>query len=208
PPITAPDLELTLANTGATPFSSLFDDEPPESVPVTLYQYFKGLPWDCAEVIFQGYVREVMEYNSLTCTLLIQGLWAKYDRLIGRDLAITRDAFANADPDAIGKMQPLVYGAVDNLPCLAVKAGAMSNLPGDITDSVTSIELSDASVFPASGTVQIDTEQITYPPIDMMGPLSRWIRQNVEIRHAGRVDSVARALNLAAREPGAALCWE
>ena len=161
-PVTAPDLELTLANTGGTPFSSLFDSEPVESVPVTLTQYFDGLSWDYAEVIFRGYVREVTEYNSLTCTLLIQGLWAKYDRLIGRDLAITRNAFPNADPDAMGKMQPLVYGTVDNLPCLAVKAGAMSNLPGDITASVTSIELSDASVFPTSGTVQIDTEQITY----------------------------------------------
>ncbi|WP_028314670.1 hypothetical protein [Desulfatibacillum aliphaticivorans] len=161
-PVTAPDLELTLANTGDTPFSSLFDSEPVESVPVTIYQWFKGLAWDEKEIIFQGYVREVTGYNSMTCTLLIQGLWAKYDRLIGRDLAVTYDDFPNADPDAIGKMQPIVYGAVDNLPCLAVKAGAMSNLPGDVTASATSITLSDASVFPTSGTVQIDSEQITY----------------------------------------------
>ncbi|ACL05232.1 hypothetical protein Dalk_3544 [Desulfatibacillum aliphaticivorans] len=161
-PVTAPDLELTLANTGDIPFSSYFDSEPVESVPVTIYQWFKGLAYDSKEIIFQGYVREVTGYNSMTCTLLIQGLWAKYDRLIGRDLAVTYDEFSGADPDAIGKMQPLVYGAVDNLPCLAVEAGAMSSLPEDISASATSIELSDASVFPTSGTVQIDSEQITY----------------------------------------------
>ncbi len=48
----------------------------------------------------------------------------------------------------------------------------------------------------------------TYGPIEMMGPLSRWIRRNVEVRHAGRVGSVAQALDIVAREKGISLCWE
>jgi hypothetical protein len=48
----------------------------------------------------------------------------------------------------------------------------------------------------------------TYPPIEMVGPLARWLRKNAEIRHAGRVDSVAAAMDLVAREDGVALCWE
>lgn len=48
----------------------------------------------------------------------------------------------------------------------------------------------------------------TYPPLTMMGPLSRWLQNNAQIHHAGRVDSVASALNLVARKDGLALCWE
>lgn len=47
-----------------------------------------------------------------------------------------------------------------------------------------------------------------YPPIEMIGPLSRWIRANVTTRHAGRVGSVKEALDLVAKDPGIALCWE
>lgn len=48
----------------------------------------------------------------------------------------------------------------------------------------------------------------TYPPIEMMGPLARWLMRNADIRHAGRVNSVAEALQVTARGPGVALCWE
>lgn len=48
----------------------------------------------------------------------------------------------------------------------------------------------------------------TYPPIDMVGPLSRWVRRNVEVRHAGRVGSVKEALDVVADPGGVALCWE
>jgi len=40
------------------------------------------------------------------------------------------------------------------------------------------------------------------------GPLSRWLRRNVEINHGGHVTSVSEALKIAARGPGPALCWE
>ncbi len=48
----------------------------------------------------------------------------------------------------------------------------------------------------------------SYAPIEMIGPLSRWIRRNVEVRHAGRVRSVVEALEVVAKGPGVALCWE
>ena len=48
----------------------------------------------------------------------------------------------------------------------------------------------------------------SYPPIEMMGPLARWLRGNVEVRHAGRVGSVKEALEIVADGPGLALCWE
>ncbi|MBW2006016.1 MAG: hypothetical protein JRI72_15725 [Deltaproteobacteria bacterium] len=47
-----------------------------------------------------------------------------------------------------------------------------------------------------------------YPPIEMIGPLSRWLRRNIEIFHAGHVRSVMEALELAGRGQGVALCWE
>lgn len=74
---------------------------------------------------------------------------------------ITKEEFPYAYED-IGKTQPIIYGRNILVPTLWVNAGAKSTLVSSITNTATTIELSDASRFPTSGAVWIDSELITY----------------------------------------------
>jgi hypothetical protein len=160
------DLSLSLANVpvGGVRFSDNFvADDPPENVDVTLYQTFKGLAFADKEILFKGVVRGQPEYDLTQCRLSVMGVWARYaDRMLGENLVVNATDWPNADPDDIGKMACIVYGACRNVPCRAVKAGALTALTTDLTKTATSVVLTGAAAFPASGTVQIDDEKITY----------------------------------------------
>ncbi|MCK5613114.1 hypothetical protein KAR91_65175, partial [Candidatus Pacearchaeota archaeon] len=67
-----------------------------------------------------------------------------------------------ADPDEIGKTLPIIYGEHSDHLCLAIDAGAIDSLWKDLGISGDYIFVSDPSIFPNSGTIQIDDEQITY----------------------------------------------
>ncbi|MDY7034564.1 MAG: hypothetical protein SV375_00150, partial [Thermodesulfobacteriota bacterium] len=76
---------------------------------------------------------------------------------------VTTDDYADADPDDIGKMLPQVWGSCQRVPFMAVDAGWMTTLAQDLAKSATgNIDFTDVSGLPASGTVQIDAEQMTY----------------------------------------------
>jgi hypothetical protein len=59
-------------------------------------------------------------------------------------------------------IEPFVYGSTVLMPAVRTDWGAKTTLLADITASQTSFELSDASRFPASGTILIDDEKISY----------------------------------------------
>lgn len=89
-------------------------------------------------------------------------LLAKRDRL---PLAVvTLDDYPAADPDDIGAIMNTLYGALGTVPCHAVVAGAVDFLTDDIDASQVTIQVSgDTKVdFSASGTIQINSEQISY----------------------------------------------
>lgn len=78
---------------------------------------------------------------------------------------INRSTFVDASPDAIGKYANKIYGFVRDVPCHCIKTGGTSNLFVDISPTATTITLSEVDwplAFPASGTIQIDEEKITY----------------------------------------------
>jgi len=157
------DLQLVIINVEPSRFSDNFtEDDPPENVVVELYQWFEGLLDSEKEIIFKGVIRGQPEYDLYECRITVRGIWEKYNKKIGEDLLISADDFADADPDHIGKMQNIGYGALVHVPCRCVEAGGVDNLESEINDSVTSIELSNASEFASSGTIGIDEEEITY----------------------------------------------
>lgn len=161
------DLQLTLINSASPRFSDNFTaDDPPENITVQLYQWFDGLQYSEKETIFKGVIRGQPEYTERTCTLLVRGVWADYNTMVGEDLIISAADYPGADPDDIGKMGLIMLGTVVNAPCRSLDAGGKSTLVDDWTaaspgDGDTR-EISDASAFPASGafTIQIDLEQI------------------------------------------------
>jgi hypothetical protein len=75
---------------------------------------------------------------------------------------ITAAAFPEAPPDFIGQMLPIVYGAVEKHRCLPIGTGARTTLSADIDEAATTIPLTDAAPFPASGSIWLDEEEIAY----------------------------------------------
>ncbi len=157
------DLQLTLINTESPRFSDNFtDDDPPENVTVTLWQWFEGLSYGRKQIIFKGLVSGPIKYDEYTCTLTVKGIFEKYNKRIGEDMIIDAVGFPDADPDEYGKMQNIIYGSCPDVPCRAIVSGDVNSLAEAITAAQTTIELSDSSYFPATGVIGIDAEQISY----------------------------------------------
>ena len=100
---------------------------------------------------------------SFTCT----DVSAKYNKLIGDKLLTTAEdsatvTYPSADPNDVGKIQPIPYGPNKNSRCLAIEAGAASTLSADHTDSQTTFNLTDTSRFPSSGQAVVGAEVISY----------------------------------------------
>ena len=112
-------------------------------------------------LFFRGRAEELSQITEEICRLRVTEFSASLeDRAIFTRLS--GDDYPGADPDDIGKVIPIIYGSASKVRALAADAGSISNLTAGISDSVTTITLSDSSAFPASGTVQIDAEQITF----------------------------------------------
>jgi hypothetical protein len=72
------------------------------------------------------------------------------------------NAFPNAPEESLGKIQPMLYGAVEKSPCVPVDIGARTTLAAAITDTDVAATLTDGSRFPAAGSVWIDEEEVAY----------------------------------------------
>uniref|UniRef100_A0A6M3KNM1 Putative structural protein n=1 Tax=viral metagenome TaxID=1070528 RepID=A0A6M3KNM1_9ZZZZ len=72
------------------------------------------------------------------------------------------DSYPNSDPDDNGRIFPQAWGSCLRVPLLAIDVGAVSHLSESLSVTGTTIRISDASKFSASGTILVDNEQITY----------------------------------------------
>ena len=112
-------------------------------------------------VIFKGEIEEPRNMLADQITLVVSdyalSISNKFDHAV-----VDETTYPGADPDDIGKMLPQCYGRCNKVPFMAVDAGAITTLAADATKTDTTITLTDSSHFPSSGTIQIDSEQITY----------------------------------------------
>ncbi len=111
-------------------------------------------------VLFKGIITAVREIglSEFTCEAVsmpfaMESFW--------RQGVINLSDYPNACED-LGKTEPVIYGSDILVPALRIDWGAKTTLVADIDALVTSIELSDASRFPASGTLIVDDEEINY----------------------------------------------
>lgn len=114
-----------------------------------------------AIVLFKGAIEDPSLPQNGVLSLRCSGFELVVSRKFSHDVCDS-NTYENADPDDLGKMLPQVYGTCKRVPFLAVDAGAVSTLVANITKTQTTITLTDSSRFPTSGTVQIESEQITY----------------------------------------------
>ncbi len=157
------DFQLTIINSTIPRFSDNFTEaDPLEGVTVELSQFFIGLSYAEREILFKGIVAGQPEYDEYECRLTIKGVFEKYNQQIGEDLRITIVDFPCADPDDMGEMLPLAWGAVKKCSFRALDAGVLTTTIDDISASQTSIKLTDSNRLPSTGTIQVGAEQIAY----------------------------------------------
>lgn len=111
--------------------------------------------------IFKGRMENIESMSRESVTVRISDIAMAYNHKWPHTIVNTTD-YPDADPDDIGKMLPQVWGSCKRVPLRAVDAGWLTTLAEDLDDSETSIDLTDAAGLSATGTIQIDVEQITY----------------------------------------------
>ncbi|TLM65999.1 MAG: hypothetical protein FDZ69_07400 [Deltaproteobacteria bacterium] len=109
-----------------------------EKSPAVLYLWFSGLNAATAppQEMFRGYVREADLPDETTANLVFEDATVRLHSLVGT--VITTADYPNADQDDVGKILPLPYGVVKNVPAVATKAGLVTTLKADITSGATS----------------------------------------------------------------------
>ena len=162
-----PGTTLEIANGGAPPFSSLLESEGAGKIEVELFQWFEGLDYSEKEPLGRFVVVFPVSYTDTGISLTLAGSFGTRRQVVGR--TIGRSEYPYADPDAIGRMESIVYGSPRGVPCRAVVAGGCSPLVSDITASQTAgigLSLAPNEVsFPPSGTLQVGGEKISYTGI-------------------------------------------
>jgi len=157
-----PEITIELANTGDTPFSSLLEACVPEDTYVDLYQWFEGLDYADKELIGRFVISSPVSYNESNVRLALVGAFVRKNRLIGKK--ISRDEYPQVDPDAVGRIENIIYGSPRNVACPAVVAGGFSTLASDISAAYTALEISggvDEASFPAAPfTLVCDKEEM------------------------------------------------
>lgn len=158
------DMELSVINdpNDSQNIEYLLKNNDFEKLDCTLYLWFQGLDASTnpPQAIWVGNITEWEQGDVLSFRIRLNDQLERLNRPIGTK--ITKTAYPNADPDDVGKISNIGYGVLKNVPARAVIAGALNYLDADITASATTLTLVDASAFPASGTVGIDSEKITY----------------------------------------------
>jgi hypothetical protein len=70
--------------------------------------------------------------------------------------------FPGAASDVLGRIQPIIYGSILKHQCIPVDIGARTTLREAVAAAATTVKLTDASAFPASGSIYIDGDEIAY----------------------------------------------
>lgn len=131
-----------------------------EAIDCDLYVWVKELEGEDKPPIkvWAGNIIDYRQLDELNYTIQFVDESVRLDNKIG-NLASTSD-YPNIDPDDVGRMIPIVYGSVEYVPALAIDAGWITTLAEDITDSQTTIEVTDAEGLSNGDTIQIEDEQI------------------------------------------------
>lgn len=131
-----------------------------EMVDCELYLWFRGLnpATDPPVKMWVGNIVDFEKVDELNYSLTLVDQSVRVDKYIGEK--VTLDEYPGADPDEVGKVKPIIYGAVTRTPCLALDAGSVTMLKSNIDATVTTIPVSDTTGFAAGMTIQIDEEQL------------------------------------------------
>jgi hypothetical protein len=150
---------------GAERFTELFATYNPHYATAEIVEIFVGATAATDQVYrFKGRIEDTLDMETDRVTLTLSGIELDIANRFNHTI-ITTDAFPSADPDDVGAMLGQGYGRLKRAPFRAIDAGNRTALVAAIGAGDTSIAISDATGFPASGTVQIELEKVTYTGI-------------------------------------------
>jgi hypothetical protein len=116
---------------------------------------------DPPQLMWAGNMIDPDYLDELTMRVEMVDRSVRVDKYVGTKLSLTD--YPDAHPDDVGKVMNIVYGANNMVPGLRADWSAQTTLKTGIDDTyTTSLELSDASRFPSTGSIWIDEEKIAY----------------------------------------------
>ncbi len=137
----------------------------PEITDCFLYRAYRDLigpleTTDPPQLVWAGNFIDWEKIDDLTMRCEMVDRSVRIDKYIGTKLSLT--SYPDACLDDIGKMINIVYGANNMVTGLRSAWGSKTTVKTLLTNTATSVELSDSSQLPASGTILVDEEQITF----------------------------------------------
>ena len=155
-------LVLDDTDTRGPRFRDLFAANAPESSGVTVWIGLTDDP-DFVENrihLFEGKIDRVPGFSRAQVTVDVLRNEVVDDRLMGR--IVTLADFPDAPDEVLGSMVPIVFGRNELSPGIVTNTNELGRLFFNHFVSDTTIKLVDSTSFPATGTVQIGEEQVTY----------------------------------------------
>lgn len=143
-------------------FSDIFNSERLAYATVTAWEIFEGASAAGDMVrIFQGQAEEMREAQTERVVLLCSSYELAVQNKFAHEICNLTD-FPNASPNDLGKMLPVVYGRARRVPLVGIDVGAITTLAEDINSVTRTVLLTDATNLPASGSVVVGAETISY----------------------------------------------
>lgn len=163
------DITIVLKNDKYTSYDYLVeigDVYPFEGATCLIKEVYLGDDSTPSEVvtIFKGVIDEPQEIDLLSFQCSVSSTMFQKDKQ-WQVAMIDTTTYPDAYED-VGKLEPFIYGSDILVPAIRVNWGAKTTLKTAIDSAqTTSIELSDSTRFPSSGTLLIDDEEISYTSI-------------------------------------------
>ncbi len=148
-------------------FSNLFRHRPPESAVVTLYQWFAGDGLTDADlgVLFIARIGDPIQYDEAICIFDLVDISQGYGAtVIGNTLTLAD--YPNAPEQSVGKIRPIVIGNVDEAPGTLVRKSQQTQLTSVAIPGGTLLDVSSTANFPASGTVIVNDDEISFTSLN------------------------------------------
>ena len=118
---------------------------------------------DPPQLMWRGNISDWEQLDELVMELEMTDIGVFVDKYVGTKL--DTDMFPEACPDDVGKVLPIAYGPDNMIQCLRIVWGARTTLKFDISETDNVAYITDGSKLPASGSVWIDEERISYSSI-------------------------------------------
>ena len=139
--------------------------------------------------IFKGVIDEPQDIDLLSFQCKVSSMMFQKDKQWQVGI-IDTTTYPSAYED-VGKLEPFIYGSDILVPSIRVDWGAKTTLQATIqSDTTAGITLSDSTRFPASGTILIDNEEISYTSItnNVLSGVTRGVNSTTATSHNAGVD--------------------